>query len=62
MLIFTLQVLFPPFPEMQMLFLLMANSSKTHAKLVMVSVITSLNTGEIEVAESVGLPHPDAGA
>ena len=57
-----MQVLFPPRPEMQIFLELIWNNSKTHAKLVIVSVITSLKTGEIEVAESVGLPHPEAGA
>ena len=57
-----LQVLLPPAPEMQMLFLLIWKSSKTQAKLVMVLVVTSRNTGEMLVAESVGFPHPLAGA
>ena len=57
-----MQVLFPPRPEMQIFLELIWNSSKTQAKLVIVSVTTSLKTGEIEVAESVGLPHPEAGA
>ena len=57
-----MQVLFPPFPEMQMFFPVTVNNSKIQTKLVIVSVTTSLKTGEIESAESVGLPHPDAGA
>ena len=57
-----MQVLFPPRPEIQIFLELIWNNSKTQAKLVIVSVITSLKTGEIEVAESVGLPHPEAGA
>ena len=57
-----LQVLFPPAPEMQMLFLVIWNNSKTQARLVMVLVVTSRKTGEMLVAESVGLPHPLAGA
>ena len=60
--IHTLQVLFPPRPEMQILFWVMANNSKTQTKLVIVSVVTSLKTGEMESAESVGFPHPEAGA
>ena len=40
----------------------MVNNSKTQTKLVIVSVVTSLKTGEMESAESVGLPHPEAGA
>ena len=55
-------MLFPPLPEMQMFFPVTVNNSKIQTKLVMVSVTTSLKTGEIESAESVGLPHPDAGA
>jgi hypothetical protein len=58
----TLHVLFPPFPEIQMLLAVMAMSSNLQTKLVIVSVTTSRRTGEMEVASSDGLPHPDAGA
>ena len=58
----TLQVLLPPAPDMQMLFLVIWNNSNTHTKLVIVFVVTSLKTGEMLSAESVGLPHPLAGA
>ena len=58
----TLQVLFPSAPEMQMLFLVIWKSSKKQTKLVMVLVVTSLKTGEMAVASSVGFPHPLAGA
>jgi hypothetical protein len=45
-----------------MLLAVMAMSSNLQTKLVMVSVTTSRRTGEMEVASSDGLPHPDAGA
>jgi hypothetical protein len=47
---------------MQMLLAEMVISSNLQTKLEMVSVTTSRNTGEIEVASSVGLPQPEAGA
>jgi hypothetical protein len=58
----TLQVLLPPFPEIQMFVFVIVNNSKIQTKLVIVSVSTSCKVGEIEVAESVGFPQPDAGA
>ena len=55
-------MLFPPFPEMQMLVAEMVMSSNLQTRLVMVSATTSRRTGEMEVASSVGLPQPEAGA
>lgn len=44
---------------MQMMFLLMTvGYSRAHIRLVMVSTVTSLRTGLMPVALSVGLPHP----
>ena len=40
----------------------MVMSSNLQTRLVMVSATTSRRTGEMEVASSVGLPQPEAGA